>query len=90
MAITGQDRHDGPPGGFAIGALEVHQGGFGSVRGAAAAICAGAAVARLVGLDAGAVLIGEVNGCVAPHHPLASAASLLLEEDMKTVKWMSY
>lgn len=76
MASTGQDHHDRPPGGFTIGTLEVHQGRLGSVGGTAASVCAGATVARLVGLDTGAVLIGEVDGFVALHHPLALAASL--------------
>lgn len=76
MAGTGQDYHDRPPGGFTAGTLELHQGGLGSVGGTAAAICAGTTVARLVGLDAGAVLIGEVDGFVTPHHLLALIASL--------------
>lgn len=76
MAGTGQDHHDWPPGGSAVGTLELQQGGLGSVGGTAAAVCAGAAVARPVGLDAGAVLVGEVDSCVTPHHPLALTASL--------------
>lgn len=76
MAGTGQDHHDRPPGGFSVGTLELHQGGLGSVGGTAAAVCAGATVARLVGVDGGAVLVGEVDGCVTPHHPLALTASL--------------
>lgn len=76
MAGTGQDHHDRPPGGFTVGTLEVHQGRLGSVRGTASAVCAGSTVAWFVGLDAGAVLIGEVDSCVTPHHPLALAASL--------------
>lgn len=81
MTDAGQDHHHRPLGGFAVGTLEVHQGGLGSVGGAAAAVCAGAAVARLVGTDAGAVLIGEVDGGVAPHHPLALTASLWGEKE---------
>lgn len=84
VAGTGQDRHDRPPGGFTVGTLELHQGGLGSVGGAAAAVCAGATVARLVWLDAGAVLIGEVDSCVAPHHPLAFIASLRGEKETFT------
>lgn len=61
MAGTGQDHHNRPPSGFTAGTLEVHQSSLGSVGGAAAAVCAGAAVARLVGLDTGAVFIGEVD-----------------------------
>lgn len=76
MAGTGQDHHDRSPAGFTVGTLELHQGGLGSVGGAAAGVCAGATVARLVGLDAGAVLIGEVDGFVDPHHPLTLTASL--------------
>lgn len=76
VAGTGQDHHDRSPAGFTVGTLELHQGGLGSVGGAAAGVCAGATVARLVGLDAGAVLIGEVDGFVAPHHPLTLTASL--------------
>lgn len=76
VAGTGQDDHDGPPGGFASSAAELHQGRLGPVRRAAAAVGAGAAVARLVGLDAGAVLVGEVDGRLAAHHPLAPAAYL--------------
>lgn len=76
MAGAGQDHHDRPPGGFTIGALEVHQGRLGSVGGAASAVCAGAAVTWCVGLDARAVLVGEVRGRGALHHPLALAASL--------------
>lgn len=81
VAGTGQDHHDWPPGGFTVGTLELHQGGLGSVGGTAAAVCAGATVARLVGVDAGAVLIREVDGFVAPHHPLALTASLRGEKD---------
>lgn len=84
VAGTGQDRHDGLPGGFTVGTLEVHHDGLGSVWGAAAAVCAGATVARLVGLDAGAVLVGEVDGCVAPHHPLAFTASLQGDKETLT------
>ena len=76
VAGTSQDGHDWFPGGFTVGTLELHHSSLGSVGGTAAAVCAGATVARLVGLDAGAVLIGEVDGCVAPHHPLTLTASL--------------
>lgn len=78
MAVAGtrQDHHDWSPGRFTFGAAELHQGGFGPVWSTAAAVRAGATVARLVGLDAGAVLIGEVDGRVAPHHPLTLTASL--------------
>lgn len=76
MAGTRHDHHDRPPCSFPISTLELHQRGFGSVRGAAASVCAGATEARFVGLDAGAVLIGEVNGFAAPHHLLAPTASL--------------
>ncbi len=84
MAGTGQDYHDRPPGGFTVGALEIHQSGLGSVGGTAAAVCARATVAWLVGLDAGAVLIGEVDGCLSPHHPLALGASLCEEKEPST------
>lgn len=77
MAGAGQDRHDWLPSGFAVGALELHQAGLGAVGGTATAVRAGATVARLVGLDAGAVLIGELNGVVTSRHPLALTASLL-------------
>lgn len=76
VADAGQDHHDRPLAGFTAGARELHQGGLGSVWGAATAVCAGAAVARFVGLDAGAVLVGEVDGCIAPYHSLAFTASL--------------
>lgn len=76
MAGAGQDHHDRPPGAFTAVALEVHQGRLGSVGGAAPAVSAGAAVTRCEGLDARAVLVGEVHGRAAPHHPLALAASL--------------
>lgn len=78
VAVTGarRDHHDGPPCSLPISTLELHQRGFGSVRGAAASVCAGATEQRFVGLDAGAVLIGEVNGFAAPHHLLAPTASL--------------
>lgn len=76
MTDTSQDHHHRPPGCFTFGTLELHQGGPGSVRGTAAAVCARATVARLVDLDAGAVLIGEVDGCIAPHHPLTPTACL--------------
>lgn len=52
--------------------------------GTAASVCAGATVARLVGLDAGAVLIGEVDSLVAPHHPLALTAFLQGEKEQFT------
>lgn len=81
VADAGQDDHDGSLGGFATGAAELHHGRLGPVRRAAAAICAGAAVARLEGLDAGAVLVGEVDGCLTAHHPLAPAVSLQGAED---------
>lgn len=83
MAGTGQDRHDWLPGGFTVGALELHQAGFGSVWGTAASVRAGATVARLVGLDAGAVLIREVNGVVTSRHPLTLTASLLQERERR-------
>lgn len=76
VARTGQDQHDRPLGGFTVGTLELHQSCLGSVGGAASAVCAGATVAWFVGLDTGAVLMGEVGRCVAPDHPLALAASL--------------
>lgn len=76
MADAGQDDHDWPPRGFAAGAAELHQGRLGPVWRAAASVGAGAAVARLVGLDAGAVLVGKVLSRLAAHHPLAPAASL--------------
>lgn len=78
MVVTGagQDHHDRPLGGFTAGTRELHQGGLGSVGGAAAAVCAGATEARLVGLDTGTVLVGEVDCLVAPHHPLALTALL--------------
>lgn len=76
MAGTGQDRHDWPLAGFTIGTLEVYQDGLGSVGCTAAAIYAGATVTRLVGLNTGTVLIGEVHGFLTPHHPLALTASL--------------
>lgn len=76
MAGTSEDHHDRPPGDFTVGALEIHQGRLGSVGGTASAICAGSTVAWFVGLDAGAVLTGEVDSCVTPHHPLALTASL--------------
>ena len=82
MTGAGQDHHHRPLGGFAVGTPEVHQGGLGSVGGAAAAVYAGATVARVVGMDAGAVLIGEVDGSVTPHHPLALTASLWGEEEL--------
>lgn len=84
MAGTRHDHHDQPPCAFTVSTLEVHQRGFGPVRGAAAAICAGATEARFVGLDAGAVLMGEVNGFVTPHHLLAPTASLQGEIDAIT------
>lgn len=80
MAGTGQDHHDWPPGAFTVGTLEVHQGRLGSVGGAASAVCAGPAVTWCVGLDAGAVFVGEVRGLAAPHHPLALAASLQVKK----------
>lgn len=80
MAGAGQDHHDRPPGRFTVGALEVHQGRLGSVRGAASAVYAGAAVTCCVGLDARAVFIGEVHGRAAAHHPLALAASLQVKK----------
>lgn len=82
MAGTGQDHHDRPSGTFTVGALEVHQGRLGSVRGAASAVCAGPAVTWFVGLDARAVLVGELHGCAALHHPLALAASLQMKKVM--------
>ena len=84
MAGTGQDHHDWPPGGFAAGTLELHQGGLGSMGGTAAAVCAGATITWLQGLDTGAVLIGEVDGFVAPYHPLALSASLLGGKELFT------
>lgn len=81
MAGTGQDGHDWLPACFAISTLELHQSCFGSVGGAAAAVCAGATVTGLVGLDAGAVLIGKVHSFVTPHHPLTLAASLWGDKD---------
>lgn len=63
-----------------VGTLELHQSGLGSVGGAAASICAGATVARLVGQNTGAVLMLKVNSFVAPHNPLASACLLGEEE----------
>lgn len=89
MAGAGQDHHDGPPGGFAVGALELHHGRLGSVWCAASSVCAGAAVARFIGLGAGAVLVGEVDGCLAPHHPLALAASLQGRRMAKNVNSIS-
>lgn len=80
VAGTGQDHHDRPPGGFTVDALEVHQGRLGSVGGAASAVCAGPAVTWCVGLDARAVLVGEVCGRPAPHQPLALAASLQVKK----------
>lgn len=82
MAGAGQDRHDRLPGGFTVGALEVHQGCLGSVGSAATAVSAGPAVTWFVGLDARAVLVGEVHGRAAPHHPLALAASLQMKKVM--------
>lgn len=76
MASAGQDHHDGPSGGFSVGTPEFHQGRLGSVWGAASAIIAGAAVPWFVDLDAGAVLIGQMDGCVTPHHPLTLVAFL--------------
>lgn len=76
MADTGQDDHDRPPTGFTVGTLEVQEGCLGPMWRAAAAVCAGATVAGLEGLHTGAVLIGQVNGSVTAHHPLALAASL--------------
>lgn len=76
VAGTGQDQHDRPLGGFTVGTLERHQSCLGSVGGAASAVYAGPTVAWFVSLDTGAVLIGEVDRCVAPHHTLALAASL--------------
>lgn len=80
VAGTGQDHHDRPPGAFTVGALEVHQGRLGSVGGAAPAVCAGPAVTWFVGLDARAVLVGELHGRAALHHPLALAASLQMKK----------
>lgn len=82
VAGAGQDHHDRPPGAFTVGALEVHQGRLGPVGGAATAVCAGPAVTWRVGLDAGAVLVGEVRGRAAPHHPLALAASLQVKQNV--------
>ena len=76
MAGAALDHHDGPLGRSAVGAAELHQGGLGGVGRAAAAVAAGATVARLVGLHAAAVPVGEVNCLDALHHPLALAASL--------------
>lgn len=84
MAGTGQNHHDQPPGVFAIGTLELHQGSLGSVGGTAATVCAGATVVSLVSVDTCAVLVGEVDGFVAPHHPLAPAASLHRDKDSYT------
>lgn len=86
MAVAGtrQDHHDRPLAGFTTGTLEIHQDGLGSVGGTAAAIYAGATVARLVGLNTGAVLIGEVHGFLTPHHPLALTASLQGDKDQFT------
>lgn len=85
VAGTGQDHHDWPPGAFTVGTLELHQRGLRSVGRAAAAVYTGATVARLVGLDAGAVLVREVDGFIAPHHPLALTASLQGEKDALNV-----
>lgn len=82
VAGTGHDHHDQPLGGFATGTLEIHEGGLGSVGGAAASVHAGATVARLVGQNAATVLVGEVHGRFAPQHPLALTASL--QEDTHT------
>lgn len=81
VAGAGLDEHHVLLHDLSVGAFELHGQGGGSVGGAAAAVCAGAAVARLVGTDAGAVLIGEVDGGVAPHHPLALTASLWGEKE---------
>lgn len=80
MAGAGHYHHYRPPGGFTVSALEVHQGRLGSVGGTATAVCAGPTVAWFVGLDARAVLIGEVDSRVTPHHPLALTASLQVEK----------
>lgn len=80
VAGAGQDHHDRPPGGFTVGALEIHQGCLGSVGGAASAVCAGPTVTWCVGLDARAALVGEVRGRAAPHHPLALTASLQVKK----------
>lgn len=76
MADAGQNDHNWPPGGFTINTLEVQQSGPGPVWCAAATVSTSAAVARLVGLNTAAVLVGEVDRCVAPHHPLTLTASL--------------
>lgn len=76
MAGTGQDYHHWPSSGFTLGTLELHHDGLCSVGGTAAAVYAGATVARLVGLDAGAVLIGEMDGCFTSRHPLTLTAFL--------------
>lgn len=90
MAGTGQDYHDWPSGSQAIGTVELYQGCFGSVGSTAAAVCAGATVARLVGLDTGAVLIGEVNGFFTPDHLLAPTASQLGERERDSYKMNVY
>ena len=84
VAGAGLDEHHVLLHDLSVGAFELHGQGGGSVGGAAAAVCAGATVTRLVCLDAGAVLIGEVDGRVAPHHPLAFIASLWGEKETFT------
>lgn len=81
MAGTGEDHHDRPLAGFTTGTPEVHQDSLGSVGGTASAIYAGATIARLVGLNTGTILIGEVYGFLTPHHPLALTASLQGDKD---------
>lgn len=80
MADTCQDHHDWSPGGLSLSTLELHQCGFGSVGGTAAAVCAETTEARLVGLHAGAVLISQMNGFVPPHRPLAPRTPLLVKK----------
>ena len=76
VAGTAVDHHHGPSHGLALGALKVHQCRPGAVGGAAAAVGTGAAVAWLVGLDAGAVLVSEVGGQRSLNQSLALASSL--------------
>lgn len=66
VAGTGVDEHDRSFDDALVGAGELDLGRLGAVRGAAASVTAAAAETRPVGLHAGAVLVGQVDGLWTP------------------------
>lgn len=73
VAGAGVDEHHGPFDHPVVWAGKLHLCRLGAVRGAAAAVIAEATEAWTVGLGAGAVLEGEVDGFWAPLGLEASA-----------------